>query len=182
MKKYIFLLFFLTFATNVSASIKKDIIENLKKVENLSFNFEQNINGKLENGNCIIEYPKKIYCKYNSNKNKILVSNGRSLVIKTSSSFYIYPIEKTALDLILDKNFLLKKVKNLNERIINDKLINFKFFENGNEINIFFDKKTFNLIGWQTLDPYQNLSITYLNSIIKNQKIEKDIFELPQRN
>ena len=87
MKKYIFLLFFLTFATNVSASIKKDIIENLKKVENLSFNFEQNINGKLENGNCIIEYPKKIYCKYNSNKNKILVSNGRSLVIKTSSSF-----------------------------------------------------------------------------------------------
>ena len=103
-------------------------------------------------------------------------------MIKTSSSFYIYPIEKTALDLILDKNFLLKKVKNLNERIINDKLINFKFFENGNEINIFFDKKTFNLIGWQTLDPYQNLSITYLNSIIKNQKIEKDIFELPQRN
>ena len=109
MKKYIFLLFFLTFATNVSASIKKDIIENLKKVENLSFNFEQNINGKLENGNCIIEYPKKIYCKYNSNKNKILVSNGRSLVIKTSSSFYIYPIEKTALDLILDKKLFIKK-------------------------------------------------------------------------
>ena len=182
MKKYIFLLFFLTFTTNVSASIKKDIIENLKKLKIYLFNFEQNINGKLENGNCIIEYPKKNYCKYNSNKNKILVSNGRSLVIKTSSSFYIYPIEKTALDLILDKNFLLKKVKNLNERIINDKLINFKFFENGNEINIFFDKKTFNLIGWQTLDPYQNLSITYLNSIIKNQKIEKDIFELPQRN
>ena len=28
-----------------------------------------------------------------------------------------------------------------------------------------------NLIGWQTLDIYQNLSITYLNSIIKNQNI-----------
>jgi outer membrane lipoprotein-sorting protein len=31
---------------------------------------------------CIIEYPKKIYCKYNTSNNKILVSNGRSLVIK----------------------------------------------------------------------------------------------------
>ena len=29
------------------------------------------------------------------------------------------------------------------------------------------------LIGWQTLDIYQNLNITYLNSIIKNQNIDK---------
>ena len=112
MKNLFCTIFLIFFTSNVSASIKDIIIKNLQNTQNLSFNFEQNINGKLENGSCIIEYPKKIYCKYNSNKNKILVSNGRSLVIKTSSSFYIYPIEKTALDLILDKNFLLKKVKN----------------------------------------------------------------------
>ena len=176
------IIFLIAFSTIALASTKKNIIQNLKGIDNETFDFEQNINGKLENGNCIIEYPKKIYCKYNSNKNKILVSNGRSLVIKTSSSFYIYRIEKTALDLILDKNFLLKKIKNLNERIINDKLINFKFFENENEINIFFDKNSSNLIGWQTLDIYQNLSITYLSSIMINQKIKKNIFIVPMQN
>ena len=38
-----------------------------------------------------------------------------------------------------------------------------------NEINIFFDYDTYNLIGWQTIDIYQNLSITFLSSVIKNQ-------------
>ena len=33
--------------------------------------------------------------------------------------------------------------------------------------------------GWQTLDVYQNLSITYLSSIIKNQELNKNIFYLP---
>ena len=61
--------------------------------------FEQNINGKIENGNCTIEYPKKIFCEYARSNNKILVSNGKSLVIKTRTSYYRYPLEKTALNL-----------------------------------------------------------------------------------
>ena len=156
--------------------------KNLKNIENVSFNFEQNINGKTENGNCIIEYPKKIFCKYNLSNQKILVSNGKSLVIKTITSYYLYPLEKTPLNLILDKEFLLNKIVNLEERIIDKKFINYKFSENGNEINIFFNKNDFNLIGWQTLDMYQNLSITYLNSITKNQEIKKNIFKLPKQN
>ena len=52
------------------------------------------------------------------------------------------------------------------EELLDNKFINYKFIENENEINLFFDKNTHNLIGWQTLDIYQNLSITYINSII----------------
>ena len=66
--------------------------------------------------------------------------------------------------------------------MINEKLINFKFFENDNEINLFFDKNTYNLIGWQTLDIFQNLSITYINSITKNKNLEKNLFKLPSQN
>ena len=55
------------FTTNTKHSIKENIIQNLKNINNISFNFEQNINGKIENGKCIIEYPKKIYCIYNFN-------------------------------------------------------------------------------------------------------------------
>ena len=70
----------------------------------------------------------------------------------------------------------------MDERIIDEKLINYNFSENENQINLFFDKKTYNLIGWQVLDIYQNLSITYINSIIKNKKLKKDLFKLPTRN
>ena len=80
---------------------KENIINNLKNINNLSFNFEQNINGKIENGNCIIEYPKKNFCKYNNLNNKILVSNGKSLVIKTKNGSYYRYNKKTPLNYIL---------------------------------------------------------------------------------
>ena len=54
--------------------------------------------------------------------------------------------------------------------------------ENNNEINIFFDKKNLNLIGWQTEDIYQNLVITYIYQIRYNQNINKNIFKLPKMN
>ena len=76
----------------------------------------------------------------------------------------------------------MSKIYNSNQRVIDNKYINFNFYENDNEINIFFDKNSYNLIGWQTTDIYQNLSITYLNSIIKNQKLKKNLFRLPTQN
>ena len=78
--------------------------------------------------------------------------------------------------------FLVKKINNLNEEIIEKKYINFNFIEDENEINLFFDRKNFDLIGWQTQDIYQNLSITYISSIRKNEKIENNLFNLPMRN
>ena len=182
MKKIFLIIFFIVSVNNVSASIKDNIINKLKDIENISFNFEQNINGKIENGNCIIEYPKKIFCKYDLSNQKILVSNGKSLVIKTLSSYYHYSLKKTPLNLILNKNFLLEKISNSEERNINDQFVNYNFIENENEINLFFDKNTFNLIGWQTIDIYQNISITYLSSIKRNQKLKENLFILPQQN
>ncbi len=182
MKKIFLIIFFIVSANNVSASIKDNIINKLKDIENISFNFEQNINGKIENGNCTIKYPKKIFCKYDLSNQKILVSNGKSLVIKTLSSYYHYSLKKTPLNLILNKNFLLEKISNLEERNIDDQFVNYNFIENENEINLFFDKNTFNLIGWQTIDIYQNISITYLSSIKRNQKLKENLFILPQQN
>ena len=182
MKKFIIIFFLIIFTTETKAKIKEKIIQNLLNTNNISFNFEQNINGRIENGNCIIQYPKKIYCEYNLSNKKTMISNGKSLVIHTKTSYYLYPLEKTPLNLILDKNFLIKKIKNLNERIIENKFINFTFIENDNEINVFFDNTNFSLIGWQTLDVYQNLSITYLSSVLKNQDLAKSLFIIPKQN
>ena len=181
MFKYFLIFIFLILFSNAHADNKKKVIQKLQNTKNLVFEFEQNINGKIENGNCTIQYPKKIYCKYLKN-NKILVSNGKSLVIKTLSSFYRYPLKKTPLNLILDKNFLVEKIYNLKEETLDKTHINFIILENDNKINIFFDNKTFNLIGWQTKDIYQNINVTYLSSIQVNQKINKSIFKLPTQN
>ena len=181
MFKFFFISIFLILLSNTHANNKDKIIENLQNTENFNFKFEQNINGKIENGNCTIQYPKKIYCKY-LNKDKILVSNGKSLVIKTKSSFYRYPLKKTPLNLILDKDFLVKKIVRLNEKILDKTNINFSIVQNDIEINVFFDNITFNLVGWQTKDIYQNFNITYLSSIQKNQQVNKDLFKLPSHN
>ena len=176
----IFFLLIFTFSSN--AEIKDKIIENLKNTNNLDFRFEQNINGQIENGNCTIEYPKKIFCKYARSNNKIMVSNGKSLVIKTRTSYYSYPLDKTPLNIILDKKFLINKINDLKERVVDDNLINFTILEKDNEINIFFDKKTFDLIGWQNTDVYQNFNITFLSSIRKNRILSKNIFKIPSQN
>ena len=182
MKKILLSIFFILISIESNATIKNDIINNLENINNISFKFEQNINGKIESGECTIEYPKKMFCNYDLKNKKILVSNGRSLVIQTLNSYYIYPLEKTPLNFILDKEFLLKKILNSKERIIDDKFINFTFIENNSEVNVFFNKSNFDLVGWQTLDIYQNLSITYLSSVIKNQNIDEKIFILPKQN
>ena len=181
MFKYILILIFFILISNSKGEIKEKIIENLENIENLEFKFEQNINGKIENGICTIKYPKKIYCKYSKN-NKILVSNGKSLVIKTETSFYRYSLKKTPLNLILDKRFLIKKINFLEENIIDKNLINFTIIENDNEIDVFFDIKTFNLVGWKTRDIYQNTNITYLSSIETNKEITKNLFKIPSQN
>ena len=182
MFRFFLIFFFLIFISNSSAEVKEQIIQNLSNTKNLDFNFEQNVNGKIENGYCVIEYPKKIFCEYAKSNDKILVSNGRSLVIKTISSYYRYPLDKTPLNLILNKKYLINKISNLDERIIDGNLINFTILEKDNEINIFFDNKSFNLIGWQNTDIYQNFNITFLSSIRKNRILSKKLFKLPSQN
>ena len=172
----------LIFTSPLNAEIKNKIIQNLKETNNLDFKFEQNINGKIENGNCTIKYPKKIFCGYARSNNKILVSNGKSLVIKTRASYYRYPLEKTPLNFILDKNFLINKIYKLEERIVDKNLVNFKIKESDSEINLFFDNQTYDLIGWQNIDIYQNFNITFISSIRKNRFISEDLFKIPSLN
>ena len=182
MKSSIFFFFLIAIlcSSNLEASTKKNIIKNFIETKNLSFKFKQNIEDKTQEGNCIIEYPKKIYCTYNESK-KILVSNGKKLVIQNlnNDQYYIYPIERTAFNLILDKNFLLEKIKFDNGDIVDNKYLRFKFIEGDNQINIFFDINSYNIIGWQNVDIYQNLVITYLFNLEKNIQIKKNQFRLP---
>ena len=181
MLRFLLLVCLISLSSEVSANNKDQIINKLKDTLNLNFNFEQNINGKIEFGNCTIQYPKKMFCNYD-NKNKVIVSNGKSLFIKTTSSYYRYPLDKTPLNFILDKNFLLKKISEINEEIINNSLVKFTIKEINQSIEIFFDLKNHNLIGWQTKDIYQNTAVTLLYSVKLNQTVDQKIFKTPLQN
>ena len=182
MRNILIIYFLLHLISPVNAALKDQIILNLKKTENLTFDFKQTIGEKTEEGNCIIKYPKKIYCSYNNLNKKIIVSDGKSLVIKNqvNNQYYIYPLKRTPLDLILNKNYLINQIQKLEGRNIENKFLNFTLQNNDNKINIFFDNKTFNLIGWQTEDIYQNLAVTYIYNLEINKKINEKLFKLPE--
>jgi len=184
MLKFITILLILNFYNPAFSSVKEKIISQMKLSNTLSFNFIQTIGEKTENGSCIIKYPKKIFCEYMGSNKKIIVSNGKSLVIKikNSGNYYLYPLKKTFLGLLLDKEYLISKINDSEVRNIEDQFLTFKIFENDNEINIFFNKKNFNLTGWQTEDIYQNLSITFISSVKINKKIDDKIFILPVKD
>tara|TARA_B100001059_G_scaffold164228_1_gene163743 strand:- start:28 stop:576 length:549 start_codon:yes stop_codon:yes gene_type:complete len=181
MWRFFLIIFFIVFNYQVLASDSQNIINYLQKTNNLTFNFTQSIGKEKEQGKCVIKYPKKILCKYDNFNKKTIISDGKSLVIK-NNNYYIYPLEKTALSLLLDKNYLISKLYNLKPRELDKKYLNYQISENNNEINIFFDKKNFNLVGWQIEDIYQNLSITFISSVKTNQNINDKIFELPKKD
>ena len=184
MFKFLMILLILNFYNPVFSSMNEKIISQMKLTDTLSFNFRQKIDEKNENGFCIIKYPKKIFCLYDGSNKKVIVSNGKSLVIKikNSGNYYIYPLNKTPLDLLLNKEYLISKISTLEARNVDDKLLVFEIFKDNIQINIFFDKKSFNLVGWQTEDIYQNLSITFISSIKINDEINDEIFILPKKD
>ena len=179
MRILIFIFFFL-FNNIANASIISQIISNFDSTESMKFNFVQKINGKVEEGKCTIVYPKKIFCEYISFYNKILVSNGKSLVINSNKNnqYYRYRLDKTPLNLILDKKFIISKLNQLKED--EDYPFYYVFnldFEN-NSIKVFFDKNDLNLIGWETIDIYQNIVQTFISDIQKNISVNNKIFNI----
>ena len=61
MLRIVFLIFLISLSNEVSANNKDQIINKLKDTLNLNFDFEQNINGKIEFGSCTVQYPKKMF-------------------------------------------------------------------------------------------------------------------------
>ena len=182
-KIFFFLIVFTLFSQKSFSSPKEKIINNFNKINNISFKFQQRIDDKIEVGKCYIKYPKLIYCLYDNKDKKEMVSNGRALVIKNNryNKIYIYPLKTTPLQYILDKEFILNKIKNLEPKI-NNNTIEFSIYTKKKLISIFFNNKTYDLAGWKTIDIYQKEVIFQINNLEKNIDIDDKRFKLPTLN
>ena len=179
MKFIVFILIFF-YPLNIHASSKQLIKNKLEETNNISFQFIQKIGKKTERGDCIISYPKKILCKYDDIYNKILVSNGRSLVInsKKIKNYLRYQLKDTPLNLILNKKFLLDKLDQVEIIKENNETFSFEIVHNKNLLNIFFDKISYEIKGWTTTDIYLNKVETKLFNLETNIMIDERIFRV----
>ena len=181
-RKLFLILLFTSFSFNLSANQKDQIITQLNNLNSLEFAFNQLVNGNLEKGSCLLEFPGKLKCEYFNDKQKELVINNKRLAItqKKYNKTYYYPISKSPFLNILYKDKLLKIVKSgkleLTEQLI--KLI----YLNESDITVFFDKKTLNLKGWEIVDQYNNDINFSLNIISKNDVYKKGTFKIPNIN
>ena len=178
-----FLIILILFGQKSFSSPKEKIVNNFNKINNISFKFQQRIDDKIESGKCYIKYPKLIYCLYDNKDKKEMVSNGRTLVIKNNryNKTYIYPLKSTPLEYILDKEFILNKIKNLEPKV-NNNTIEFLIATKKKLISIFFNSKTYDLSGWKTIDIYQKEVIFQINNLEKNINIDENRFKLPSLN
>ena len=181
-KKFILVLFFISFSFKLSANQKDQIINQLNNLDSLEFTFDQFVNEKLEKGSCLLEFPGKLKCEYFDDKQKELVINDKRLAItqKKYKKTYYYPIKKSPFLNILYKDKLLKIVKT--GKLESTKKLIKLFYLNENEITVFFDKKTLNLKGWEIVDQYNNDINFSLNIISKNDVYKKGTFKIPNIN
>ena len=186
-KKSFFLLnilFIYLFSASVSlADLQKDLINKLTAIKTLSFDFKQKISDKEEVGKCFIKYPLLMKCNYQNLKQKIIISNGKTVAVvkKKYKKIYYYPIKLTPLFFILKKEKIINLIRKNQPTEINASFIEFEFIDQKtNKVKILFDKNSLAFKGWKAKDTYSNdVSFTIYN-LKTNMQIIDNFFKIPK--
>ena len=165
------------------SDLQEKLINKLSSTKTLSFDFKQIIADKEEVGNCFIKYPLLMKCNYKNLKQKILISNGKTVAIikKKYKKIYYYPIKSTPLFFILKKEKILNLIKNNKPSNISSNIIEYEFInKKTGKLKLLFDKKNFSFKGWVTKDSYSNNVIFIINNLKINNQIVNDFFKIPR--
>ena len=176
--KFIIILFY---SNTLLANVTDEIVKKLNETNNITFEFEQISNNENEKGKCLLVFPGKLKCIYNSEDGKeVLVTNKSLYVIKHKfQRTYRYPIKNSAFNIILNKNIILENVKMIDPSSIKETPKKY-FYEvqasEGIYVKIFFGKKNKMLKGWETISYNQEPVIfNILNPVINSELKEKFI-------
>ena len=176
--KFIIILFY---SNTLLANVADEIVRKLDETNNISFEFEQITNNQNESGKCLLVFPGKLKCIYNSKDGEeILVTNKSLYIIKHKfKRSYRYPIKNSAFNIILNKNKILENIKMIDPSNIKETPKKY-FYEvqasEGIYVKIFFGKKNKMLKGWETISYNQEPVIfNILNPVINSELKEKFI-------
>ena len=170
----------LFFCNQLNASEKNKIIENLKKINSLQFNFTQLSSDGQENGNCILIYPKKMRCIYEDQKKEIIIKNDYLYLInKEENKNYNYSIKDTPLGVMLDKESLIEKLLNIEKfNISNNFIIAAVEISSNESVDIYFEPKNFTILGWR-IKNYDKSTLEFMmKNIIANVNSDEK-FKIP---
>ena len=176
-------IFFYSFFINHSqANFHDQLINKYKTINTLYFDFTQKIGDKVEFGNCYIKYPLLMKCEY-PKKKKSIITNGKKFAIvkRRYKKIYYYPLKKTPLFYLLNKEYIINLIQNYEPALINSNIIQYEFTDDSsNKVNIFFDKNSLYLSGWKTIDAYSNEVSFFIKNIETNISIKNEIFKIPK--
>jgi len=178
MKKLIYtiLTVLLLFYNQLNASEKNKIIENLKKINSLQFNFTQLSSDGQENGSCILIYPKKMRCLYEDQKKEVIVKDDYLYLInKEENKNYNYSIRDTPLGVMLDKESLIEKLSNIEKfNVTNNFIIATVDISSTESVDIYFEPKNFTILGWR-IKNYEKSTLEFMmkNIIVNVNSDEK---------
>ena len=170
----------LLFYNRLNASEENKIIENLKKINSLQFNFAQLSSDGQENGNCILVYPKKMRCIYDEQKKEIIVNDDYLYLInKEENKNYSYSIKDTPLGVMLDKESLIGKLLNIEKfNISNNFIIATVEISSAESVDIYFEPKNFTILGWRVKN-YEKSTLEFMMKNIKINVISDEKFQIP---
>jgi outer membrane lipoprotein-sorting protein len=165
----------LFFCNQLNASEKIKIIENLRNIDSLQFNFTQLSSDGQENGNCILIYPKKMRCIYDEQKKEIIVNDDYLYLIKKEENKnYNYSIKDTPLAIMLDKESLIEKLLNIEEfNMIDSFIIATVDISSAENVDIYFDNKNLTILGWRI----KNYDKSTLEFMMRNIKVNVNSYE-----
>ncbi len=171
MKNFFYIVFtmLIFFSVDTKGSEKEKIIENLKKINSIKFNFTQTTNDIVENGNCLIVYPKKMRCLYEKEGKEIVVNDDYLFLINTrENKNYNYNIKDTPLGVMLDKENIIEKLSKVEKfNKIDKNIIAIIDLNSQESIEIHFNSKEMNIVGWKI----KNYDKSNLEFLMKNISI-----------
>ena len=177
-------IFFFLCSIGISyANLQEKLVNKLKETKTLSFDFIQKIAEKEEIGKCFIKYPLMMKCDYEDFKKKTIISDGKTIAIikKKYKKIYYYPIEKTPLFIILEKEKILNLIKNNKPADIDLTTVEYEFIgKKSSKLKLFFDKNSLELKGWETTDSYSNKVKFSIINLETNVIITNDSFKIPK--
>ena len=165
------------------ANKRKFIIDQINHIENITFDFKQITNEKMEFGTCYLVFDNKLSCDYEDSVQKRILINGNILVVQKRkyNKNYFYPLSNSAFIEIFNKSNLLNLVKNADLQLKNNIELTF-IGKNKEKVIIFFEAETYDLVGWRVVDQLKNIINFSIDIKYKNSEIDPKIFKIPSIN